>query len=103
MKPVEKHRLRAKVTKRYDRALTPYARPKSHDGVSQASRSTIETIFASRCIVSVSDQIENLPAELERIALTKDLAPNRRANKTLNRSFHPEVLDEAMNEASRRI
>ena len=102
-KLVEKHRHGAKVTKRYDRAHTPYARALAHDGVSQASRRAMDTTFATIRMASISDQIQGLIAELEHIALTKGLAPIRRVNKAFNRSFHPEVLDEAMNQASRRI
>jgi hypothetical protein len=102
-KLVEKHRHGAKVTKRYDRAQTPYARALAHDGVDEASRSTMDTTFAGVRMASIYDQIQSLTAELEHIALTKGLAPIRRVNRAFNRPSHPEVLDEAMNQASRRI
>ena len=102
-KLVEKHRHGAKVTKRYDRAQTPYARALAHDGVDEASRSTMDTTFASIRMASIYDQIQSLTAELERIALTKGLAPIRHVNKAFNPHSNPEVLDEAMNQASRRI
>ena len=102
-KLVEKHRHGAKVTKRYDRAQTPYARALAHDGVCEASRSTMDTTFAGVRMASIYDQIQSLTAELEHIALTKGLAPIRRVNRAFNRPSHPEVLDEAMNQASRRI
>ena len=100
---MEKHRHGAKVTKRYDRAQTPYARALAHDGVCEASRSTMDTTFAGVRMALVYDQIQSLTAELEHIALTKGLAPIRRVNRAFNRPSHPEVLDEAMNQASRRI
>ena len=102
-KLVEKHRHGAKVTKRYDRAQTPYARALAHDQVSEASRNAMNTAFASIRMASVYDQIQSLTVELEHIALTKGLAPIRRVNRAFNRPSHPEVLDEAMNQASRRI
>ena len=102
-KLVEKHRHGAKVTKRYDRAQTPYARALGHDGVDEASPSTMETTFVSIRMALVYDQIPSLTAELEHVALTKGLAPIRRVNRAFNRPSNPEVLDEAMNQASRRI
>jgi hypothetical protein len=102
-KLVEKHRHGAKVPKRYDRAQTPYARALAHDGVCEASRSTMETTFASIRMASIYDQIQSLTVELEHIALTKSLASIRRTNKAFNRPSHPEVLDQAMNQASRRF
>ena len=102
-KLVEKHRHGAKVTKRYDRAQTPYTRALAHDGVGEASRTTMDATFAGVHMTSIHDQIQSLTAELERIALTKGLAPIRRVNRAFNQPSHPEVLDEAMNQASRRI
>ena len=102
-KLVEKHRHGAKVTKRYDRAQTPYVRALAHETISETSRSTMDATFAGVRMASIYDQIQSLTAELEQIALTKGLAPIRRVNKAFNRPLHPEVLDEAMNQASRRI
>ncbi len=101
-KLLQKRRDGAKVTNRYDRAQTPYARALAHDGVSEASRSTMETTFAPIRMASISDQIQSLTAELEHTALARALAPIRRVNKAFNRRIHPEILGEAMNQASRR-
>ncbi|MHB1209713.1 MAG: hypothetical protein ACYC1I_08420, partial [Acidimicrobiales bacterium] len=68
-----------------------------------ASRSTMDVTFAGVRMASIYDQIQSLTAELEHIALTKGLAPIRPVNRAFNRPSHPEVLDEAMNQASRRI
>ena len=84
-KLIEKHRHGAKVTKRYDCAQTPYARALAHDGLSEASHSTMETTFASIRMASIYDQIQSLTLELEHIALTKGLAPIRRVNRAFNR------------------
>jgi hypothetical protein len=100
---IDRHRRGAKVTKRYDRAQAPYERALTHDGVGEASRGAMETTFAGVRMASIYDQIQSLTAELEHIALTKGLAPIRRVNRAFNPPSHPEVLDEAMNQASRRI
>ena len=102
-KLVGKHRHGATVTKRYDRAQTPYARALGHDVVSDVARHTMATTFASIHVASIHDQIQRLTAELEHVALSKGLAPVRRVNRAFNQPSHPEVFDEAMNQASRRI
>ena len=48
-------------------------------------------------------QRARLTAKFEHIALTKGLAPIRHVNRAFNPHSNPEVLDEAMNQASRRI
>ncbi len=63
----------------------------------------MNTTFASIRTASISDYIQSLTAELERIALTKGLAPIRRVNWAFNPHSNPEVVDEAMNRTSRRI
>ncbi len=102
-KLVEKHRHGAKVTKRYDAAQPPYARALAHDGVGETSRSTMETTFASIRMASIHDQIQTLTGELEHVSLTKGLASIRRVNKAFNRPLHPDVFNEEMIHASRRI
>ena len=102
-KLIKKDRHGAKVTKRQDCAQTPYARASTHDGVSELSRAAMAATFATIHLCVLSDKIETLTARLEHPALTKSLAPVLRVNKSLNRPLHPEVLDEAMNQAPRRI
>ncbi|HET9090703.1 MAG TPA: transposase family protein [Acidimicrobiales bacterium] len=102
-KLIEKHRDGAKVTKRFDRAQTPYLRTTAHPEVTDIARARMNQTFASIHVAALSDEIERLLKELEHLALTKSLAPTRRVNQTFNRPLHPEVLDEAMNQASRRI
>jgi hypothetical protein len=46
---------------------------------------------------ALHDQIETLTTQLEKVALTKGLAPIRRVNKAFNRPLHAEVLYEATN------
>ena len=102
-KLIEKHRHGAKVTKRYDVAQTPYERALVHEGVTEEARTLMNATFAGVHMASIHDQIQRLSSELEHVALTKGLAPIRRVNKAFNRSLHPEVFDEAMNQSSRRI
>src|SRR5665213_119056 len=102
-KLIEKHRHGAKVTKRHDSARTPFIRASTHDGVSELSRAAMAATFATIHLCALSDQIETLTTRLEHLALTKSLAPVRRVNKSFNRPLHPEVLDEATNQVSRRI
>jgi len=102
-KLIEKHRHGAKVTKRHDSAQTPFVRASTHDGVSELSRAAMAATFATIHLCALSDQIETLTTRLEHLALTQSLAPVRRVNKSFNRPLHPEVLDEATNQTSRRI
>jgi hypothetical protein len=102
-KLTEKHRHGAKVTKRHDRAQTPYARASAHDGVAEIARASMTATFATIHFSSPADQIATLTTRLEHLALTKSLAPTRRVNKSFNRPLHPEKIDEATNQASRRI
>lgn len=102
-KLIEKHRHGATVTKRHDRAKTPFERANAHQGVSEIARASMAATLATIHLCALSDQIDTLTARLEHLALTKSLAPTRRVNKSFNRPLHPEVLDEATNHASRRI
>ena len=102
-KLLAKHREGATVTKRYDRAQTPHQRARAHEGVSDEARAALETTFATLHVAALYDQIQNLVAQLEHVALTKGLAPIRRVHTAFNHPLHPEVLDEAMNQSSRRI
>lgn len=101
-KLVEKHRHGAKVTKRYDRAQTPYQRAGTHV-LSEDARAAMDAAFAGLHLAALYDQIQSLTAELEHVSLTKGLARIRRVNRSFNRPLHPEVLGEAMNQSSRRI
>ena len=102
-KLIEKHRHGAKVTKRHDRAQTPFERANAHEGVSELARASMAQTFADIHLCALSDQIETLTARLEQLALTKSLAPKRRVHKAFNDSPYPEVFDEAMIQSSRRI
>jgi hypothetical protein len=102
-KLIDKHRHGAKVTKRHDRAQTPYERSAAHPGLTDIARARMDQTFATIHAAPLSDEIERLLKELEQLALTKSLAPTRRVNKAFTHPTHPEIFDEAMNQASRRI
>ena len=85
------------------RAQTPHERALSHLEISEITRTTLKATFATIHLAAPYDQIETLTSQLAHISFTRGLAPIRRVNKNLNRPLHPEVLDEAMDQASRRI
>jgi hypothetical protein len=59
--------------------------------------------FADLHMAALHDRIQRLLIQLEHFSLNKGLAPIRRVNKAFNRSLHPEISDEAINQAWRRI
>ena len=102
-KPLEKHRHGAKGTKRYDRAQTPRQRANSHVELADTARTDMDGVFAVPHFAALYDQIQSLAVKLEHVSLAKGLAPIRLVKRAVNRPLHPEVLDEAMIQASRRI
>jgi hypothetical protein len=100
---IEKHRHYVRVTKCHGRAQTPHERALSHLEISEITRTTLKATFATIHRAAPCDQIRTLTSQLAHISFTRGLAPIRRVQKTLNRPLHPEVLDEAMDQASRRI
>ena len=102
-KLVMKQRHGAKVTKRYDRAQTPFTRALAHPEVTDVTRNRMNEAFDELHMAALHDQIERLLAELEHYSLNKGLAPIRRVNRSFTRPLHAEVLDEATIQASRRI
>jgi hypothetical protein len=102
-KLVDKRRDGAKVTKRYDRAQTPYERAMTHREVTELERARMNQVFTQIHMAALSDEIERLLAQLEAFALNKRVAPTRRVNRSFTQPRQPEVLVEATNQASRRI
>ena len=103
-KLVFKQRNGSKVTKRYDRAATPYERATARASVDGEARRTMQEVMDAIRPGDLYRQIQDLTARLERMALTKAPAPVKpRVNKAFNPSLHPEVLPEATNQAWRRI
>jgi transposase InsO family protein len=102
-KLVFKQRTGSKVTKRYDRASTPFARTMARPEISETDRARLDKTMGAVRPGELYRQIQDLTTQLERMALTKAPAPVKpQVNRAFNPSLHPEVLDEAMNQPSRR-
>ena len=85
-KLVFKQRHGAKVTKKYDRASTPFARTSARTGISDACRSEMEKTMDSIRPGELYRQIQDLTAQLERLALTKaPAAVKPRVNRAFNK------------------
>ena len=103
-KLVFKQRDGAKVTKRYDTAQTPFARVLADERVSAATKKSLQAKRRSVRPGELYREISALTQQLERLALSKAPAPTKApVNRSFNQSRHPEILDDAMNQASRRI
>ena len=102
-KLLSKQRHGSKVTKHYDVAQTPFTRALAYPEVTGRARQHMNATFADLHMAALHDRIQGLLVQLEHFSLNKGLAPIRRVNKAFNRPLHPEVLDEAMNQAWRRI
>jgi hypothetical protein len=103
-KLIAKQRSGAKVTKRYDAAQTPYARVLADQRTTEATRRSLRASHATIRPGALYREIRALTLQLERLALSKAPAPIKPpVNRSFNQSRHPEVLGEAMNQASRRI
>ena len=85
-KLVFKQRHGAKVTKKYDRASTPFARTSARTGISNACRSQMEKTMDSVRPGELYRQIQGLTSQLERLALTKaPAAVKPRVNRAFNK------------------
>jgi hypothetical protein len=85
-KLVFKQRHGAKVTKKYDRASTPFARTGARTGISDACRLEMETTMNSVRPGELYRQIQDLTSQLERLALTKaPAAVKPRVNRAFNK------------------
>jgi len=103
-KLIAKQRHGAKVTKRYDTAQTPFARVLVDPNTSATTRAKLRRTQRGLHPAALSREIIALTGQLERLALSKAPAPVKPpVNRSFNERRHPEVLGEAMNQASRRI
>ena len=103
-KLVFKQRHGAKVTKRYDTAQTPFARVLAEQRVTDTTRRSLRAKHHRIRPGALYRDIRALTTQLERLALTKAPAPVKPpVNRSFNHHDDPEVLGEAMNQASRRI
>lgn len=102
-KLVSKTREGAKVTKRYDRARTPYERALTHPKVSAADKTRLRRQMARVSPGRLNREITGLTDRLEHLALNKTPAPIKpRINRSFNQPRQPKVLREATNQPSRR-
>jgi hypothetical protein len=102
-KLVFKQRDGSRVTKRYDRAATPFARTMARTDITETDRGRLEETMAGVRPGELYRQIHDLTRQLENLALTKAPAPIKPlVNQAFNHSRHPELLGEATNQASRR-
>jgi hypothetical protein len=84
-KLVFKQRTGSKVTKRYDRAATPYARTMVRQGITKADRFRLRETMAAIAPGELYRQIAALTHQLENLALTKAPAPVKpKVNQAFN-------------------
>ena len=84
-KLVFKQRQGAKVTKKYDRAMTPYGRTSARADITPACRQTMDETMAGVRPGELYRQIQDLTTQLERLALSKAPAP---VKPKVNRAFN---------------
>ena len=84
-KLVSKQRQGAKVSKRYDRATTPYRRAKAWVSVTKACQTTMDNTMAGIRPGELCRQIQDLTARLEHLAISKAPAP---VKPWVNRAFN---------------
>jgi transposase InsO family protein len=103
-KLVFKQRHGAKVSKRHDRAATPFQRADAHRDVTDDTRTHMHETMDQLRPAELYRTIAALAARLERLSLSKAPAPVKPSvNRAFNPSLHPEVLVEATIQSSRRI
>jgi len=84
-KLVFKQRQGAKVTKKYDRAMTPYGRTSARADITPACRQIMDETMAGVRPGELYRQIQDLTTQLERLALSKAPAP---VKPKVNRAFN---------------
>jgi hypothetical protein len=87
-KLISKQRHGATVTKKYDRAATPFARTSARADITDACRTDMNTAMAGVHPGDLYRQIQDLTTQLERLALSKAPAPVKpRVNRAFNASL----------------
>jgi hypothetical protein len=103
-KLVFKQRHWAKVTKKYDRATTPFGRTSARADITTACRIDLEKTMADVHPGELYRQIQDLTSQLERMALSKaPAAVKPKVNRAFNWSALAEVFHEATNRPCRRF
>ncbi len=99
-----KQRKGAKVTKRHDRAQSPYQRTLAWDALADQDRVKLEMTMAEIKPAELFRQIATLTTRLENMALSKAPAPARPpVNRAFNAGPKAEAPHEATNQPWRRI
>jgi len=97
-KIVFKQRHGSKVTKRYDRAATPFERALDRPSVVTKDREVMHGVMNAIRPGNLYRQIHHLTTQLEHMALSKAPAPVKpQVNRAFTHWTHAEVLREAMN------
>ena len=102
-KLVSKQRDGAKVTKRYDRATTPYQRAIDAGVLTPAQRGALTRARNALHPGQLQREIARLCHQLERLALAKAPVTHRPVNRSFKDPRPAEVLREATSQGSRRI
>jgi hypothetical protein len=84
-KIVFKQRNGSKVTKRYDRAVTPFARAMDRTTITGADRNAMQKVMDAVRPGDLFQRIQDLTTQLERMALSKAPAP---VKPQVNRAFN---------------
>jgi hypothetical protein len=84
-KIIFKQRQGSKVTKKYDRATTPFARAMARDTMAERDRTAMQKTMNTIRPGDLYHQIQDLTTQLERIALSKTPAP---VKPHVNRAFN---------------
>jgi len=102
-KLVRRERIGSKVIKRHDPAATPLERVLRSGVLSSQQRGALTRARNHIRPGELQREIAQLCGQLERLALTKTVAPQRAVNRSFNTTDRPELLGEATNQRSRRI
>jgi hypothetical protein len=101
---ISRERVGAKLIKRHDTAQTPHQRALTAGVLTPAKRSALTRTLNQIRPGDLQRQIDTLTTRLERTALTKTTtAAPRPINRAFNHRDHPETLDEATNNPTRRF
>ncbi len=102
-KLVRRERIGSKVIKRHDAAATPLERLIRSGVLSSHQRGSITRARNRLQPGHLQREIARLCDQLEHLALSKTMAPQRTVNRSFAATSRPEVLGEATNHRSRRI
>src|SRR5271155_5001790 len=100
---VRRERIGSKGIKRPHAATTPLERVLRAGVLSSHERGALTRARNALHPGEAQREIARLCAQLERLALSKTVAPQRAVNRAFNASDRPELLGEATNHRSRRI